>query len=243
MFGRFFIRSATAGFIKLGEAGRVNLADFTLDGSGHKELRYFQRKLGKEGCTFEIVPAGRIEPLLPDLRRVSDAWLGSKKTREKGFTLGFFSEEYLRNFPAAVVRQNGKLIAFANVWCSGGQEELSVDLMRHLPEAPNGTMDFLFIELMQWARGQGYRWFDLGMAPLSGLENHALAPLWARTGTFIFRHGEHFYNFQGLRSYKEKFNPQWEPRYLVCPKVHLLPRILADLATLISGGLKGLVGK
>ena len=230
-------------FIKLGEAGRVNLADFTLDGSGHKELRYFQRKLGKEGCTFEIVPAGRIEPLLPDLRRVSDAWLGSKKTREKGFTLGFFSEEYLRNFPAAVVRQNGKLIAFANVWCSGGQEELSVDLMRHLPEAPNGTMDFLFIELMQWARGQGYRWFDLGMAPLSGLENHALAPLWARTGTFIFRHGEHFYNFQGLRSYKEKFNPQWEPRYLVCPKVHLLPRILADLATLISGGLKGLVCK
>lgn len=230
-------------FIKLGESGRVSLAEFTLDGSRRKELRYFHRKLNKEGCTFELVPVEQAGILLPELRRISDEWLSIKKTREKGFTLGFFNEDYLRNFPLAVVRQNGKLIAFANVWCSGCQEELSVDLMRHRPEAPNGTMDFLFIELMQWGRGQGYRWFDLGMAPLSGLENHALAPLWSRTGTFVFRHGEHFYNFQGLRSYKEKFNPEWDPRYLVCPKAHLLPRILTDLAALISGGLRGLISK
>ena len=230
-------------FIKLGENGRVPLAEFTLEGSDRKELRYFQRRLSKEGCTFEMIPADQVGTMLPELRRISDAWLSIKNTREKGFTLGSFSEEYLRHFPAAVVRQNGKLIAFANVWRSGGQEELSVDLMRQLPEAPNGTMDFLFIELMQWGRDQSYRWFDLGMAPLSGLENRALAPLWARTGTFVFSHGEHFYNFQGLRSYKEKFNPQWEPRYLVCPKARLLPPILADLSTLISGGLKGLVGK
>lgn len=230
-------------FIKLGEAGRVNLAEFSLEGAEGKDLRYVQRRLVKEECTFEIVPVDQVEALLPELRRVSDAWRTIKNTREKGFTLGFFSEEYLRNFPVAVIRQNGKLIAFANIWCGGGQEELSVDLMRHLPEAPNGTMDFLFIELMQWGRSQGYRWFDLGMAPLSGLENRALSPLWARTGTFVFKYGEHFYNFKGLRRYKEKFIPQWEPRYLVCKKTRLLPPILADLASLISGGIKGLVSK
>jgi len=230
-------------FIKLGEIGRVDLTGFTLDGSARKELRYIERKFSTEGCVFEIVPVEQVEALLPELRQISDAWLAIKNTREKGFSLGFFSEEYLRNFPVAVVRQNGKLIAFANIWCSGGREELSLDLMRHLPEAPHGTMDFLFVELMLWGRQQGYRRFDLGMAPLSGLENRALASLWARTGTFIFSHGEHFYNFQGLRRYKEKFSPEWEPNYLVCPKARLLPAILTDLAALISGGLKGLVSK
>ncbi len=68
-------------------------------------------------------------------------------------------------------------------------------------------MDYLFIELMSWGREQGYRWFNLGMAPLSGLDRHPLAPAWHRVGNFVFRHGEHFYNFEGLRRYKAKFDP------------------------------------
>jgi phosphatidylglycerol lysyltransferase len=67
--------------------------------------------------------------------------------------------------------------------------------------------------------------------------------LWNRVGVFIYRHGEHFYNFQGLRRYKEKFDPVWEPRYLAFPGTFLLPRVLTNLASLISGGLKGAVSK
>ena len=81
------------------------------------------------------------------------------------------------------------------------------------------------------------------MAPLAGLEDRALAPLWNRLGAFIFRHGEHFYNFQGLLQYKNKFHPQWYPKYLAGPKGLMLPRILANMASLISGGLKGVIMK
>ncbi|HYU35043.1 MAG TPA: phosphatidylglycerol lysyltransferase domain-containing protein, partial [Thermoanaerobaculia bacterium] len=56
-------------------------------------------------------------------------------------------------------------------------------------------------------------------------------------------HGEHFYNFQGLREYKEKFDPVWEPRYLACPGGLMLPRVLTDIAALIGGGLRGVVGR
>ena len=84
---------------------------------------------------------------------------------------------------------------------------------------------------------------NLGMAPLSGLEDRTLTPLWNRLGAFVFRHGEHFYNFQGLRQYKEKFAPEWTPRYLASPGGLALPRILANVATLISGGLKGVLTK
>jgi len=99
-------------------------------------------------------------------------------------------------------------------------------------------MEYLFLQLMLWGKQEGYSWFNLGMAPLSGLEDHALAPLWNRLGAFVFRHGEHFYNFQGLRQYKEKFDPEWEPRYLASPGGFALPRILTNIAALISEGMK-----
>jgi phosphatidylglycerol lysyltransferase len=76
------------------------------------------------------------------------------------------------------------------------------------------------------------------MAPLSGFEESPVAPLWNRLGRFVYEHGERFYNFQGLRAYKDKFDPAWEPRYLVYPGGLRLPRILADVAALIAGGYR-----
>ncbi len=89
--------------------------------------------------------------------------------------------------------------------------------MRHLAEMPYGTMDFLFVQLMQWGRDQGYRWFNLGMAPLSGIRSRRLAPMWARIGALLYRHGDAFYGFEGLRAYKDKFSPTWTPRYIGAP--------------------------
>ena len=229
--------------LKLGEEARVPLADFSLEGSARADLRQSRRRAERDGASFEVVPAGGVEPLLPQLRAISDAWLAEKSTAEKGFSLGAFSEPYLRRFPVAVVRSAGEVVAFANLWPAGTREELSVDLMRFGPDAPRGAMDYLFIELMLFGRAEGYRWFNLGMAPLSGLENRSLAPLWHRMGSFLYRHGESFYNFEGLRRYKEKFDPVWEPRYLASPGGLQLPRVLLDVSTLISGGLKELISK
>jgi phosphatidylglycerol lysyltransferase len=103
-------------------------------------------------------------------------------------------------------------------------------------------MDFLFLELMLWGAAQGYHWFNLGMAPLSGLGSDKLAPLWERAGALVFRYGDQFYNFEGLRKYKAKFDPVWTPRYLACPGGLALPVILADIAALVAGGAGGLVG-
>lgn len=228
---------------KLGEAARVPLADFSLQGKARSGLRYIDRKLGKEGCSFEVLPAAAVPELLPELRRVSDLWLGDKTAREKGFSLGRFDPDYLSNFPVALVRHQGELVAFANLWLGADRQELSLDLMRFTPAAPKGVMDYLFVQLLLWGKAEGYQWLDLGMAPLSGLENRPFAPLWNRIGAMIFRQGEHFYNFEGLRAYKEKFDPVWEPRYLACPGGLALPRILLNIAALISGGIKGMVSK
>ncbi|MTJ80979.1 MAG: bifunctional lysylphosphatidylglycerol flippase/synthetase MprF [Telmatospirillum sp.] len=230
-------------FVKLGEEARVPLTGFSLQGPSRSELRYAHKRAQKDGASFEVVPAEAVPALLPDLRAVSDDWLDQRHTREKGFSLGTFNPDYLAHFPCALVRRQGKIVAFANLWLSGGQEEIAIDLMRHSRDSGYGVMDYLFIEAMLWGQAQGYRWFSFGVAPLSGMRDNALAPLWNRVGAFLYRHGEDLYNFQGLRRYKEKFLPEWEPRFMASPGGLALPRVAADVAALISGGVKGLVTK
>ncbi|MCE5274467.1 MAG: GNAT family N-acetyltransferase, partial [Deltaproteobacteria bacterium] len=229
--------------VKLGEEARVDLETFTLEGKSRKDFRYAMNKLSKEGCTFELVEPQAIPALLPELREVSDAWIADKHTREKGFSLGSFREDYLVRFPAGLVRRDGRIVAFANIWTSGNREELSVDLMRYSRQAPSGVMDYLFLQIMEWGKETGYHWFNLGMAPLSGLGDKSLAPVWNRIGGFVFQYAEHFYNFQGLRLYKEKFSPQWRPRYLASPTTLSLPIVLTNITALTSRGFKGIVSR
>ncbi len=229
--------------LKIGEEAVVPLKDFSLEGSDRKELRYILRRLERDGCSFEVIEPRGVAALLPQLREVSDAWLAEKSTREKGFSLGRFDQSYLVQLPLAVIRLDGEIVAFANLWPSAPGGELSVDLMRFRPSAPSGVMDFLFVHLLLWGRDQGFSAFALGMAPLAGLRSGPFASTWQRLASLVYRWGEHFYNFQGLRQYKEKFGPVWRSRYLVCPGGRAVPGVLADLASLISGSLLGTLRK
>ena len=116
-------------------------------------------------------------------------------------------------------------------------------LMRYHRDAPKNVMEALFVHMMKWGKEQGYRRFGLGMAPLSGFEDSPLASLWNRLGTFMYEHGDAIYNFQGLRAYKDKFNPIWEPRYLAYPGGLRLPRIMVDVSALVAGGYRQIFRK
>lgn len=228
--------------LKIGEVARVDLRGFTLDGSGKKGLRQARNRAARDGFVFEVIPAQGLAPVMAELRAVSDAWRAHKQGEEKGFALGAFEESYIANFDVAVLRAPaGDIVAFANLFKGADLQELSLDLMRHAPEAPGFAMDALFAELMLWGAAQGYRRFSLGAAPFSGIENRQLAPIWNRIGGFVYEHGEHFYNFEGLRAFKQKFDPDWSPNYLACPGGLAAPQILYEVNILISGGLRGLL--
>ena len=115
--------------------------------------------------------------------------------------------------------------------------------MRYRRDAPKSVMEALLVHVMKWGREQGFRRFGLGMAPLSGFETSAASSLWNRLGAFLYEHGESVYSFQGLRAYKEKFNPSWEPHYLVYPGGLRLPRIMADVSALVAGGYRRIFRK
>ena len=228
--------------LKVGEVARVDLAQFSLASPRWAELRRADRRASKEGISFEIVAKANVHSLLAELRAVSDAWLTGKAGREKGFSLGFFDEAYLEQFDLAVMRKDDVAVAFANLWRGADRSELSPDLMRYRPNVSKVMMDALFARLITYAADEGYRWFNLGATPLAGLSSHPLASTWNRFGTFVYRYAEGVYNFEGLRAYKQKFDPAWTPQYLACPGGPSMLSVLFDLAALMSGGPLHILG-
>ncbi|HEY9217931.1 MAG TPA: phosphatidylglycerol lysyltransferase domain-containing protein, partial [Phenylobacterium sp.] len=167
-----------------------------------------------------------------------DAWLRRQNGREKGFSMGAFDLAYLDRGPVALVREQGRVTAFASLMLNRARSEVGVDLMRH-DGAGGYVMDFLFTEIIGWARQAGFATLDLGMAPLAGLDAHELAPIFARLGDLVFEEGGPLYGFGGLRAYKAKFTPQWRPLYIAATPGTPMVSALLDVALLTSGGWAG----
>ncbi|PKO53039.1 MAG: hypothetical protein CVU28_09725, partial [Betaproteobacteria bacterium HGW-Betaproteobacteria-21] len=228
---------------KLGEEARLRLPEFELKGAKRASLRQALNRAEREGLVFSVLKPEEVRACLPELAAVSDAWVAYHKVREKRFSLGAFDPDYVCAQSVGVMTQQGRIIAFASLMLTDLKEEASIDLMRFLPGAPNGVMEALLLQVILYFQAEGYLRFNLGMAPLSGLSASAAAPIWHRVGRAVFEHGDRFYNFAGLRAFKAKFQPDWQPRYLAVSGGINPMLALADITILISGGLKGVIGK
>ncbi|MBU1378533.1 MAG: DUF2156 domain-containing protein [Alphaproteobacteria bacterium] len=226
---------------KIGENAVVDLSPFSLEGSDRSGLRQALSRGQRDGLTFDVIDPEGFSQIVGDLRVISDAWLAIHHGREKSFSLGRFDPEYLARFPTAVIRREGRIVAFANLWRTADKRTVSVDLMRYGADAPKGVMELLFVHLMLWAKADGFARFDMGMAPLAGLDDHRLARVVTRVGALVYAHGGGVYGFDGLRAFKNKFRPRWEPSYIAAPHSWSLAPGLSDAALLSSGGLRGLL--
>lgn len=224
--------------MKLGEEARVTLERFSLAGSDRAGLRYALKRGERDGLAFELLPPERVPAALDELRAVSDAWLEARRASERGFSIAAFVPDYVGAQTVGLVRQAGRAVAFATVMATAMRQEVAVGLMRHVEDASPYAMEFLFTRLILHFKGEGYRVISLGMAPLSGLQPAPLASRWHRIGALIWRHGNRLYNFQGLRRFKGKFDPVWEPRYLAASGTIGPFVALADVAGLVGAGIK-----
>lgn len=224
--------------VKIGEEARVLLSEFSLEGRDRKSMRNTCNRVERDGYKFAILSREVVVSRLEELRGISDQWLGNLSMREKAFSIGFFNDSYIASSDVGVILKENQIVAFANLWLGGEKEEFSVDLMRYGTDAPSGIMEYLIIQLLLHAKSESYKWFNLGMAPLAGLEGIRNGRQWHRVGTVIYRAGEAFYNFRGLKSFKDKFGPTWESRFLVYPPGSSLARVLSSAALLINRGVK-----
>jgi len=202
--------------LKIGEEAVVHLEQLPDTVQHSKHLRHSRNKLEKEGYTFARFPPPHDTTLLAQAKEVSDAWLQIPGRREHGFGQGQFDERYLNESALAVFREpSGRIIAFANEIRSYRPGEATIDLMRHRPDAPNGTMDYFFISLMLALKELGYRTFSLGLAAGAGVGDKPGASLEERAVHQLAELFTRFFSYKGLHEYKDKFEPEWQDRFLV----------------------------
>jgi lysylphosphatidylglycerol synthetase-like protein (DUF2156 family) len=228
---------------KTGERALVDLAAFSLDGKSRQVLRTHRNRHIKLGASVRVEPPGTAAALFEALRPISDYWLARHGGIEKGFGLGRFERAYLNRLPLALVVIADRIVAFASLWPTADRSRVCVDLMRYTEDAPNGVMDYLFAELMLWAKAEGYRQFDLNTAPLAGVTFDPSAPLATAAARLIYERGEALYNFQGVRRFKAKFDPAWEDVFLALRPGASMVGVMGRAASLTTGGLRRLAAR
>jgi phosphatidylglycerol lysyltransferase len=220
-------------FFKLGETALVNLSEFDLQGPESRSFRNVLSRFHKDEMEFQLMEYLPDE-LYDELKEVSDQWLGKRK--EMGFSLGSFDRNYLKRSPLAVVKNcsTNEIMAFATVMPSyDGNKSVSLDLMRFKNNAPKNTMTFLILNLLISYKDKGYKIFNLGMVPLNNVGNRQRSHMPEKLAHQIMLYGRHIYSFAGLRSYKSKFSPSWEPRYMAYENIMWLPSSLIEATLLI----------
>jgi len=222
--------------LQIGQEAIVDLTTFTLEGKAGKNLRTVVNKLTRLGHTVQWYTPPIGKPLLQELRAISDEWLQLMHGSEKRFSLGWFDESYLRSCEiAAIHTSTGQISAFANIPPTHQSKDATVDLMRRRADIENGTMDFLFISLFQQFKARGYKGFNLGLSALAGVGETQQASRLEKGVHYLYEHLNQFYNFKGIHSYKDKFHPCWQPRYLIYPNLAALPDVVVALVRADSG--------
>ncbi len=80
-----------------------------------KGTRAVLNRIEREGFTFDVLQPPFSTEQMSTFKNISDNWLGSRK--EKGFSLGFFSEDYLQRRPSAVVKIAKKKLSLLQRSC------------------------------------------------------------------------------------------------------------------------------
>ncbi len=204
---RLAVQARRAGWVTLPVAKEAFLdpGTFTLEGASRRQLR---RKLrGAEKAGLRVSRATGPLPVA-DLEAINRAWVAARGG-ERGFSMGVFDPATLPWSRLFLAHVSGRLVGFLTLHV--GAQEQTLDLMRQLSDAPDGTMHLLVHSAIDCAAREGCRRFSLAAVPL-GRQTHEAA-LFRALRAGLDRIG----GATGLRQFKTSFAPQWEVLYLSAP--------------------------
>lgn len=202
-------------FLKISEEAEVNLVGYSMDGSDKADFRRILRNVEKADMTYEVLCPPFSSEFIESLGQVSDQWLAAKGGHELQFSACYFSPGYIALHPVGVARaSDGEVIAFVNILCTRVGGPSSIDFMRYTQGKVDNVMDYVMIKTQLYLAGQGYISFSLGTAPMTDVGQQKNARWMERLMFKLSERAEHIYNYKGLRFYKNKFDPEWAPRYL-----------------------------
>jgi phosphatidylglycerol lysyltransferase len=235
--------------IKVGEEAIIDTNQFTLQGKIGAPVRHAIARARRDDVSVSIWYGEALpEPIFAGMKRISAAWLQARHTyTQMSFSMGRFPADWSPELLTVVAQdKNGEVLAFLTWTPLYRGNGWTLDNMRRAQITAPGTMEFLIAESVEWARARGYQAMSLSLAPLAGLKdevqeinNLVTPPRWRisssarllqRSAAYLHRRGLLLGNYRSLYFFKHKFQPVWEPRYLVVNDAATLPRVLIALA-------------
>lgn len=227
---------------KVGEEAVVDVDRFTTAGKVGAPVRHAMTRARKGGVRVrcwqgEDLPAG----VFAGMKRVSRAWQDAHDaTIQMGFSMGRFPADWSRELLTAVACDDAEQVQAFLTWTPLYQGcGWSLDVMRRAGDAAPGTMELLIAESIDWARQHGHRRMSLGLAPLAALDaesDGSIHGLEQETHSTLERIAGSLYqrklllaNYTRLYRFKAKFQPTWEPRYLIVEDGRAIPQALSAL--------------
>lgn len=198
----------------IGQEGIMDMTTFTLSGKDKKSMRNGLNSLAAKGYVTTMYHAPLSLELVQELKEVSDEWLEQYEVKEMTFSQGLFdAEEIMLQDVITVKDANGQIAAFLNIIPDYAPGECTYDLIRKRTDAPGGCMDALIIALIQDAKDKGLQYLNLGLVPMSGIEQPQNAA--EQVVKFAYEKIRAFRHYHGLREFKEKYATEWANKYLV----------------------------
>lgn len=205
---------------KIGQEAVVDINKFLGNTANDKYFRHIRNKFAKQGYTSELLAPPHHVAVLDRLSTISQEWLQSGGHDERGFAMGYYTAEYMQQCPVMVARDAaGTIQAFVNQLPANYEhQEANFDLLRQTRKSLGNINDFLLINFMEYLHGQGYERLNLGLCPLTGLDENdsEKSGLGLIDGVlrFAYANGDRFYSFSGLYRFKAKYEPDWRDRYI-----------------------------
>jgi lysylphosphatidylglycerol synthetase-like protein (DUF2156 family) len=199
----------------IGDEAIVRPDTFSLDGRAIRKVRQSVSRLERAGYSVRILRAGEAEPeLRVEVARVSEDWLGRQP--ERGFAMAMDAVfAYPDSVLAVAEAPDGSLGGYLHWVPAPASEGWSLAAMRRAKGTPNGLMEYLIVESVEWAKEAGASELSLNFAVFGDvLRSGASARAWKRAFRSILLRLDRLFQLERLNGFNRKFHPEWRPRYL-----------------------------
>ena len=202
----------------VGDEGIVDVATFSLTGGAMKGLRQAVNRVANKAYTISFHDPATIDPALAASLKAMMAD-SRKGDVERGFSMTLsrlFDPDDLGLWLAVCHDPDGQPAAFCQ-FVPAGTTGFSLDLMRRaVGDHPNGLTDFVLVRTIERAATQGYRCISLNFATMRAvLAGEAGSGLGRQVERWALERLGGSMQIESLWKYNAKFQPRWQPRYLV----------------------------
>ena len=213
---------------EIGDEAVVNTQEFTQHGRPMKNVRNAVTRANRANLVFHLQQVSQFSNMhAQELRSLADQWRQGDRERGHSMALGRVCHE---DDPEAVIAWatlNGEIQGFLQ-FVPWGIKDWSLDLMRRDRSAPSGIMEFLIVNSIEHAMHTGVEKISLNFAPFRRLYTESKsdsASSVSYPAQAVAMLAAHFSQAQSLTKFSQKFQPEWQPRFLLYPSALSFVRV------------------